>query len=75
MMLKLAISLVQVTKQVTLVDMEGMDHLHHPKRSTENPANVSIVNEYNSFKLTNVIPPVAPKWKQRDTLLNEFRKF
>ena len=46
-----------------------------PKVSTENPANVSIVNKYNSFNLANVTPPVAPKWKQTDTLLDEFRKF
>ena len=25
------------------------------------PANVNIMNEYNSFNLTNVTPPIAPK--------------
>ena len=46
-----------------------------PRISAKNPANVSIVNEYNSFNLTSVTPPVAPKWKQTDTLLDNFRKF
>ena len=46
-----------------------------PGISVENPANVNIVNEYNSFNLPNVTPPVAPKWKQTDTLLDNFRKF
>ena len=40
-----------------------------------NPANVQIVNEYNSFNLTNITPPVPPKWKQPDNLLDEFHKF
>ena len=31
-------------------------------------ANVNIVNEYNSFNLTNVTPPIAPKWKTSETL-------
>ena len=34
-----------------------------------------IVNEYNSFNLANITPPIAPKWKQPDNLLDEFRKF
>ena len=25
--------------------------------------NVNIVNEYNSFNLANVMPPIPPKWK------------
>ena len=37
--------------------------------------NVNIVNEYNSFNLANVTPPVPPKWKTSDTLLDDFRKF
>ena len=40
-----------------------------------NPANVQIVNEYNSFNLANITPPVPPKWKQPDNLLDEFCKF
>ena len=39
------------------------------------PANVNIVHEYNSFNLTNVTPPVAPKWKTSETLLDDFHKF
>ena len=37
--------------------------------------NVNIVNEYNSFNLTNVTPPIAPKWKTSETLLDDFCKF
>ena len=37
--------------------------------------NMNIVNEYNSFNLANVTPPVPPKWKTSDTLLDDFRKF
>ena len=33
------------------------------------------MNEYNSFNLANITPPVAPKWKQPDNLLDEFQKF
>ena len=40
-----------------------------------NSANFQIVNEYNSFNLANITPPTAPKWKQPDNLLDEFRKF
>ena len=40
-----------------------------------NPANFQIVNEYNSFNLANITPPIAPRWKQPDNLLDEFRKF
>ena len=40
-----------------------------------NPANFQIVNEYNSFNLANITPPIAPKWKQPDNLLDEFKKF
>ena len=39
------------------------------------PVNVNIVNEYNSFNLANVTPPIAPKWKMSDTLLDDFHKF
>ena len=39
------------------------------------PVNVQIVNKYNSFNLTNITPPVTPKWKQPDNLLDEFHKF
>ena len=33
------------------------------------------MNEYNSFNLTNVTPPVPSKWKSGDTLLDDFHKF
>ena len=33
-----------------------------------NPPNPVIMNEYNSFNLANVTPPVAPKWK----IMNSF---
>ena len=33
--------------------------------------NVNIVNEYNSFNLANVTPPVPPKCKTSDTLLDD----
>ena len=46
-----------------------------PPKQLMDPANVQIVNEYNSFNLANVTPPVAPKWKQTDTLLDDFHKF
>ena len=35
---------------------------------------VHFVNEYNSFNLANITPPITPKWKQPDNLLEEFRK-
>ena len=41
----------------------------------QDPANVNIVNEYNSFNLTNMTPPIAPKWKTSETLLDNFCKF
>ena len=37
----------------------------HPVR--QDPANVNIVNKYNSFNLANVTPPTAPKWKTSDS--------
>ena len=37
--------------------------------------NVNVVNEYNSFNLANVTPPVPLKWKTSDTLLDDIRKF
>ena len=40
-----------------------------------NPVNVQIFNEYNSFNLANITPPIAPKWKHPDNLLDEFQKF
>ena len=46
-----------------------------PTNRQDNPANIQIVNEYNSFNLANITPPVAPRWKQTDTLLDEFCKF
>ena len=41
----------------------------------QDPANINIFNEYNSFNLTNVTPPIAPKWKTSETLLDDFPKF
>ena len=32
-----------------------------PAPVRQDPANVNIVNEYNSFNFTNVTPPIAPK--------------
>ena len=46
-----------------------------PAAVRQDPANVNIVNEYNSFNLANVTPPIAPKWKMSDTLLDDFHKF
>ena len=46
-----------------------------PAAVRQDPANVNIVNEYNLFNLTNVTPPIAPKWKMSDTLLDDFCKF
>ena len=46
-----------------------------PPVNPANPANFQIVKEYNSFNLANIKPPIAPKWKQLDNLLDEFRKF
>ena len=39
------------------------------------PANVNTLSEYNSFNLVNVTPPVAPKWKTSETLLDDLHKF
>ena len=41
----------------------------------QDPANVNIVNEYNSFNLANMTPPIVPKWKTSETLLDDFHKF
>ena len=46
-----------------------------PPPTIKQETNVNIVNEYNSFNLANVMPPVPPKWKTSDTLLDDFRKF
>ena len=46
-----------------------------PPVNPANLANFQIVNEYNSFNLANITPPIAPRWKQPDNLLDEFRKF
>ena len=47
----------------------------NPPLNPANPVNFQIVNEYNSFNLANITPPIAPRWKQPDSLLDEFRKF
>ena len=39
------------------------------------PAHVQIVNEYNSFNLQNITPPIALKWKHSETLLDDLCKF
>ena len=46
----------------------------NPPLNPANPVNLQIVNEYNSFNLANITPPIAPKWKQPDNLLDELRK-
>ena len=43
-----------------------------PRVPTNDPANVQIVNEFNSFNLQNITPPIAPKWKHSETLLDEY---
>ena len=35
-----------------------------PSSRNIDPANIQIVNEYNSFNLANVTHPITPKWKQ-----------
>ena len=47
----------------------------NPPLNPANPANFQIVNEYNCFNLANITLPMAPRWKQPDSLLDEFRKF
>ena len=44
-----------------------------PQMAKKTEPAVSIVNEYNSFNLANITPPVAPKLKQPDNLLDEFQ--
>ena len=46
-----------------------------PLPARQDPASVNIVNEYNSFNLTNVTLPNSPKWKMSKTLFNGFHKF
>ena len=46
-----------------------------PPVNPANPTNFQIVNKYNSFNLANITLPIAPRWKQPDNLLDEFRKF
>ena len=46
-----------------------------PPPARQDPANINIVNEYNSFNLTNVTLSIAPKWKTSETLLDDFHKF
>ena len=47
----------------------------NPPLNPANPVNLQIVNEYNSFNLANITPPIAPRWKQPGSHLDEFRKF
>ena len=44
-------------------------------QGVQEPANMNIVNEYNSFNLANVTAPIAPKWKTSETLLDDYCKF
>ena len=46
-----------------------------PPPARHDPANLNIVNEYNSFNLTNVTLPIDPKWKMSETVLDDFCKF
>ena len=41
----------------------------------QDPTKVNTVNEYNSFNLVNVTPPIAPKWKTSETLLDDICKY
>ena len=50
-------------------------HPPHGPNVVNEPANVNVINEYNSFNLANVTPPIAPKWKTSDTLLDDYHKF
>ena len=34
-----------------------------------------LFNEFTSFNLLNITPPIAPKWKHSETLLDEYCKF
>ena len=64
----------------TRCDVSGQLVIHHLSSSRcnhllparQDPANVNIVNEYNSFNLANVTLPIAPKWKMSETLLDDF---
>ena len=38
-------------------------------------AYTGISNEYNQFNLQNITPPVPPKWKNNENILEKFRKF
>ena len=40
-----------------------------------NPANPVIMNEYTSFNLASVTPPVAPKWENNEFILDKYHKF
>ena len=57
------------------VNPQGYAPVNPPPLNPTNPANFQIVNEYNSFNLANITPPIAPKWRQPDNLLDELRKF
>ena len=54
--------------------MGGLPPPTPPPQPRQDPG-VHIVNEYNSFNLANITPPIAPKWKQPDNFLEEFCKF
>ena len=40
--------------------------LHRVTPPINNPANPVIINEYNSFNLSKVKLPIAPKWKNNE---------
>ena len=65
----------QVTGDVAGASASVQNTQNNPASSVIQHANPVVVNnEYNSFNLANVTPPVAPKWKNNDNLLDEYRK-
>lgn len=64
------------TGNISMAEEKGATGGQAPPSSRNiDPANVQIVNEYNFFNFANVTPPIAPKWKQTETLLDDFHKF
>ena len=65
---------VLVTEEMGATGGQAPSPPHHVT-SNPDPANIQIVNEYNSFNLQNITPPIAPKWKHSETLLDDFLIF